>query len=169
MIDEGTWTVSGRDTHDLGLTALTMGDWFDLLLWRVPYQGNRTALEIIHDVAADRGLPGNKSLPGPALEVLRLLGGLAELPLRESATLMRQIAHGRMLDRAAAAAYLGIRPNTVTKYLAAGIFVKADETHGRTMLWYPETLDRWRAGRPGQGWRRGRTAVGGTTLTGATP
>jgi DNA-binding transcriptional MerR regulator len=51
-----------------------------------------------------------------------------------------------MLTLTEVAARLGIKTSTLTAYKARGYMPKADAQYGRTPLWRPATIDRWRAG-----------------------
>jgi excisionase family DNA binding protein len=49
------------------------------------------------------------------------------------------------------AAYLGIKPSTVTAYIARGQFPGPDAVIGATKLWKRETVYAWAARRPRKG------------------
>jgi len=52
------------------------------------------------------------------------------------------------------AAYLGVRPATVSTYRMRGQMPAPDRKLGRTQLWRPRTIIEWRESRPGRGfWR----------------
>ena len=57
------------------------------------------------------------------------------------------------LTTADVAALLSVEPATVASYRARGLFPGPDGTLGRTPWWTQETIEAWRAARPGQGWR----------------
>lgn len=61
-----------------------------------------------------------------------------------------------MLTTSDVAARLGVDPATVRAYVSRGTMPKPDGHLGRTPWWRPETVDAWRAGRPGQGVGGGR-------------
>jgi predicted DNA-binding transcriptional regulator AlpA len=46
------------------------------------------------------------------------------------------------------ATYLGVAASTVRAYLTRDQMPKADRRIGRTLLWRPETIQTWHAGRP---------------------
>jgi excisionase family DNA binding protein len=49
------------------------------------------------------------------------------------------------------AAYLGVKPSTVTAYLARGQFPTPDAVIGATKLWNRSTVEAWAARRPRKG------------------
>src|SRR4029453_2030150 len=49
------------------------------------------------------------------------------------------------------AAYLGVKPSTVTAYVARGQFPPADAVVGATKLWRRATVQSWAAQRPRKG------------------
>jgi hypothetical protein len=49
------------------------------------------------------------------------------------------------------AAYLGVRPATVSTYRMRGQMPPPDKKLGRTQLWRPQTITAWRDRRPGRG------------------
>lgn len=52
------------------------------------------------------------------------------------------------------AAYLGVKPATVSTYRMRGQMPAPDHKLGRTQLWRPRTIIDWHDSRPGQGnWR----------------
>jgi excisionase family DNA binding protein len=57
------------------------------------------------------------------------------------------------------AAYLGIKPSTVTAYVARGQFIPAAATIGATKLWKRSDVEHWAANRP----RKGKSDRSGST------
>jgi predicted DNA-binding transcriptional regulator AlpA len=58
-----------------------------------------------------------------------------------------------LLDRAAAAARLGIHPDSITRYRNSPevyAFPEPDGQLGRSPGWYAQTIDDWQAARPGR-------------------
>ena len=53
------------------------------------------------------------------------------------------------------AAYLGVKPSTVTAYVARGQFPPADAVIGATKLWERSTVQAWATRRPRKGTRPG--------------
>jgi hypothetical protein len=49
------------------------------------------------------------------------------------------------------AAYLRVRPATVSTYRMRGQMPEPDKKLGRTQLWRPQTIIDWHAQRPGRG------------------
>jgi excisionase family DNA binding protein len=49
------------------------------------------------------------------------------------------------------AAYLGVKPSTVTAYVARGQFPTPDAVIGATKLWNRSTVEAWAARRPRKG------------------
>jgi excisionase family DNA binding protein len=49
------------------------------------------------------------------------------------------------------AAYLGVKPSTVTAYVSRGQFPAEDAVIGSTRLWKRETVQAWAARRPRKG------------------
>ena len=52
------------------------------------------------------------------------------------------------------AAYLGVRPATVSTYRMRGQMPAPDHKLGRTQLWRPRTIIEWSRDRPSRGRRR---------------
>lgn len=49
------------------------------------------------------------------------------------------------------AAYLGVRPTTISTYRMRGQMPPPDHKLGRTQLWHPKTIIDWHQRRPGRG------------------
>jgi len=49
------------------------------------------------------------------------------------------------------AAYLGVRPATVSTYRMRGQMPQPNRKLGRTQLWRPQTIIEWHRSRPGRG------------------
>jgi hypothetical protein len=73
-----------------------------------------------------------------------------------------------VLTAAQAAEHAGVAERTWTSYVARGQAPLPDERDLKTgrALWKPETVDRWLAGRPGQGARTDKTKTAGNGETG---
>jgi len=63
----------------------------------------------------------------------------------------------QLLDTAAVAEMLGVKPATVHQYRHRGTFPAPDATFAGRPGWYATTIREWAATRPGQDWRKGRT------------
>lgn len=48
------------------------------------------------------------------------------------------------------AAYVGVTDSTIRSYAARDLMPKPDLPVGRTPLWLPETIKKWKAERPGK-------------------
>lgn len=59
------------------------------------------------------------------------------------------MAPHRYLSRADVADRIGVKPNTLSRY----ILPEPDALIGETRGWLPETIDAWHAARPGHGGR----------------
>lgn len=57
------------------------------------------------------------------------------------------------------AARIGIKRASVHRYRTRGDIPEPDEYVGRTPLWKSDRIEKWLAERPGQGWRKGATAM----------
>lgn len=62
------------------------------------------------------------------------------------------------LDSRQLADLLRIKRTSIHRYRARGDIPPPDETVGRTPLWAQATIDKWLAGRPGHGWRKGQSS-----------
>ena len=60
------------------------------------------------------------------------------------------------LDVKGVADRLGVDPSTVHTYRSRGGFPEPDNRFGQSPVWLPETIDAWKAARPGQGKGGGR-------------
>lgn len=54
----------------------------------------------------------------------------------------------------------GLKPTTLSNYARRGYMPAPDGHVGRTPWWWKSTVDTWLANRPGQAWRKGKTAGG---------
>lgn len=55
------------------------------------------------------------------------------------------------MNRSEVAEHLGIKPGSLSTMLADGRMVRPDVGSGKGALWKPETIEVWRASRPGRG------------------
>lgn len=66
---------------------------------------------------------------------------------------------GPILDRAAVAARLRIKPDSVTRYVNRGQCPPPDGRVGRAPWWFAATIEEWLPARPGPGRPRKPTAT----------
>jgi CRISPR-associated protein Csx17 len=92
---------------------------------------------------------------GLAFEAVLLDGALGAAPSEE-------------LTAAMAANRAGVAERTWTSYVARGQAPQPDarDLRSGSPRWWPQTVDAWRASRPGQGARTGRPKTAGTTVAG---
>jgi predicted DNA-binding transcriptional regulator AlpA len=64
------------------------------------------------------------------------------------------VAEDELWDVAAVAAYLGVKRNTVTSYLARRQMPEPDFRFGQSPVWRADKIKTWHEGRPGRGGRR---------------
>lgn len=62
----------------------------------------------------------------------------------------------RLWDTTAVAERLGVKPETVSSYLARGMMPAPDGRYGRAPVWREDTVEAWIASRPGMGNRTPR-------------
>lgn len=60
------------------------------------------------------------------------------------------------LDPAGVAAAIGVSVATVHVYKNRGLLPEPDDRFGQTPVWLPDTIEKWKTNRPGQGKGGGR-------------
>lgn len=64
-----------------------------------------------------------------------------------------------LMSLAEVAEMLGIKPESVTRYLTGGRFPEPDKRFGRYPAWYKSTIRDWQKTRPGKGRRSEKDQV----------
>ena len=58
------------------------------------------------------------------------------------------------MSRTDVAEEIGVTPDTISAYLRDGFIPEPDGYVGKSPWWWPETIQEWRASRPGRGRRK---------------